>query len=88
LLPARRLMAADVALVAIASVHLTVPAAHIPLWAVIGLAGAAAVLTAVRLHRPACNVLEDCCHAANSFPSLRTPATSRSSSRAGRAARR
>lgn len=53
-LPAQRLMAAHVALVATATVvYLTVPAARAPLWAVIGLAGAVAVLTGVRLHRPA-----------------------------------
>ncbi|CAM5669409.1 hypothetical protein SGLAM104S_01148 [Streptomyces glaucescens] len=54
LLPARRLMAADVALVAIATVvRPTVPAARTPLRAGLGLASPAAVLTGVPPHRPA-----------------------------------
>jgi len=54
LLPAQRLMAAHVALVVVATVvYMTVPATRTPLWAVIGLAGAAALVTGVRLHRPA-----------------------------------
>lgn len=53
-LPARRPMAADVALVAIATVvRPTVPAARTPLWAGLGLAGAAAGPTGVPPHRPA-----------------------------------
>ncbi|QIJ66368.1 EAL domain-containing protein [Streptomyces sp. JB150] len=47
-------MAAHVALVAVATVvYMTVPATRTPLWAVIGLAGAAAVVAGVRLNRPA-----------------------------------
>ncbi|MEV5343175.1 PAS domain-containing protein, partial [Streptomyces sp. NPDC052676] len=47
-------MAAHVALVVVATVvYMTVPATRTPLWAVIGLAGAAALVTGVRLHRPA-----------------------------------
>jgi diguanylate cyclase (GGDEF)-like protein/PAS domain S-box-containing protein len=47
-------MAAHIALAAVATVvYMTVPAARTPLWAVIGLAGAAAMLAGVRLHRPA-----------------------------------
>ncbi len=54
MLPAHRLMAAHVALVgAITGLYMTVPDLLTPLWAVIGLAGAAAVLTGVHLHRPA-----------------------------------
>ncbi|MEV5696466.1 MULTISPECIES: aminotransferase class I/II-fold pyridoxal phosphate-dependent enzyme [Streptomyces violaceoruber group] len=47
-------MTAHVTLVALATtVYLTVPAALTPVWAVIGLAGAAAMVSGVRLHRPA-----------------------------------
>ncbi|MBQ1093931.1 aminotransferase class I/II-fold pyridoxal phosphate-dependent enzyme [Streptomyces sp. B93] len=47
-------MAAYLALVAVATaVYMTVPAARTPVWAVIGLAGAAAVLTGTRVNRPA-----------------------------------
>lgn len=54
LAPAQRLMAAHIALVTAAtSLYMTVPATRTPLWAVIGLAGVAAVLTGVQLHRPA-----------------------------------
>jgi hypothetical protein len=54
LLPAQRLMAAHVALVVVATVgYMTVPATRTPLWAVIGLAGAAALVTGMRLQRPA-----------------------------------
>lgn len=52
--PARRLMAAYVSVVAVATVlYLTVNWARTPAWAVIGLTGVAAVLTGCRLHRPA-----------------------------------
>ncbi|MEU8752864.1 EAL domain-containing protein [Streptomyces chartreusis] len=51
---AHRLMAAHIALVAtITGLYLTVPDLRTPLWAGIGLAGAAAVITGVQLHRPA-----------------------------------
>ncbi|MFD0313099.1 aminotransferase class I/II-fold pyridoxal phosphate-dependent enzyme [Streptomyces flavalbus] len=54
MLSARRLTAAYLALVAVATaVYMTVPAARTPVWAAIGVAGAAAVLTGTRLHRPA-----------------------------------
>ncbi|MEV0173665.1 aminotransferase class I/II-fold pyridoxal phosphate-dependent enzyme [Streptomyces sp. NPDC050803] len=54
LLPAQRLTAALLTLVAVATVvYLTVPAARTPVWAVIGLLGVAAVLAGTRLHRPA-----------------------------------
>ncbi|MEU6352289.1 aminotransferase class I/II-fold pyridoxal phosphate-dependent enzyme [Streptomyces sp. NPDC047072] len=47
-------MAAHATLVAVATVvYMTVPSARTPLWAVIGLAGVAAVLTGIRIHRPA-----------------------------------
>lgn len=50
----RGLMAGYVVLVAGATaVCLTLPRAHAPLWAVIGLAGVVAVLTGVYVHRPA-----------------------------------
>ncbi|MDQ1013891.1 aminotransferase class I/II-fold pyridoxal phosphate-dependent enzyme [Streptomyces afghaniensis] len=54
LLSARRLMAAQIALVTVATiVYMTVPAAGPALWAVIGLAGVLAVVTGIRVHRPA-----------------------------------
>jgi diguanylate cyclase (GGDEF)-like protein/PAS domain S-box-containing protein len=52
--PAQRLMAAHLTVVAAATVvYLTVPGALAPAWAVIGLAGTAAVLTGSQVHRPA-----------------------------------
>ncbi|MFG2309877.1 aminotransferase class I/II-fold pyridoxal phosphate-dependent enzyme [Streptomyces sp. NPDC048566] len=46
-------MTAYAALVAVATiVYLTVPAARTPVWALIGLGGAAALVTGVRIHRP------------------------------------
>lgn len=54
MLSARRLMAAHIALVTVATiVYMTVPAAAPALWAVIGLAGVVAVVTGIRVHRPA-----------------------------------
>lgn len=54
MLPAKRLMAAHIALVAAATaVYLTVPAARAPVWAVIGLSGTAAVLIGSQVNRPA-----------------------------------
>ncbi|MFJ8538354.1 putative bifunctional diguanylate cyclase/phosphodiesterase [Streptomyces sp. NPDC093591] len=54
LLPAHRLMAAYIGLVgALTGLYMTIPDLRTPLWAVIGLAGAAAVLTGVHVHRPA-----------------------------------
>ncbi|QUW88855.1 putative signaling protein [Streptomyces sp. V17-9] len=51
---ARRLMAAQVTFLALATaVYMTVPAARAPVWAVIGLAGAGAIVTGTRIHRPA-----------------------------------
>jgi diguanylate cyclase (GGDEF)-like protein/PAS domain S-box-containing protein len=53
-LPAARLMAGYTAFVAVATVvYLMVPAACAPLWAVIGLSGVAAVVTGIRINRPA-----------------------------------
>ncbi|MFI2414463.1 aminotransferase class I/II-fold pyridoxal phosphate-dependent enzyme [Streptomyces sp. NPDC018947] len=47
-------MAAHISLVAVATaVYMTVPAARSPVWAVIGLAGATAVVTGTRVNRPA-----------------------------------
>ncbi|MGP4048924.1 aminotransferase class I/II-fold pyridoxal phosphate-dependent enzyme [Streptomyces sp. 2A115] len=47
-------MAAYIALVAaFTTLYMTIPETRTPLWAVIGLGGAAAVLTGVRVHRPA-----------------------------------
>ncbi|KUO15611.1 hypothetical protein AQJ91_40585 [Streptomyces dysideae] len=47
-------MTAHVTLVAVSTViYMTVPPARTPVWAVIGLAGAAAVVTGTRMHRPA-----------------------------------
>ncbi|MCL6738342.1 aminotransferase class I/II-fold pyridoxal phosphate-dependent enzyme [Streptomyces neyagawaensis] len=47
-------MAVYIALVGIAtSLYMTTPAARAPLWPVIGLAGAAAILTGAHIHRPA-----------------------------------
>ncbi|MEU9392761.1 aminotransferase class I/II-fold pyridoxal phosphate-dependent enzyme [Streptomyces sp. NPDC048324] len=47
-------MVAHAAVVAAATtLYVTVPAARAPAWAVIGVAGVAAVLTGVRVHRPA-----------------------------------
>ncbi|MGN9758418.1 putative bifunctional diguanylate cyclase/phosphodiesterase [Streptomyces sp. SD31] len=54
LLTAHRLMVAHIALVGvITGLYMTIPNLLTPLWAVIGLAGAAAVLTGVHIHRPA-----------------------------------
>ncbi|WP_306801468.1 bifunctional diguanylate cyclase/phosphodiesterase [Streptomyces sp. T12] len=54
LLLAHRLMAAHIALVgALTGLYMTIPDLRTPLWAVIGLAGAAAVVVGVHLHRPA-----------------------------------
>jgi diguanylate cyclase (GGDEF)-like protein/PAS domain S-box-containing protein len=54
LLPARRLMAAHLAPVAgITCLYMTIPGLRAPLWAVIGVGGAAAVLVGVHVHRPA-----------------------------------
>ncbi|GAA4059025.1 EAL domain-containing protein [Streptomyces shaanxiensis] len=54
MLLAQRLMVAHIALVGvITGLYMTIPALRTPLWAVIGLAGAAAVLTGVHIHRPA-----------------------------------
>lgn len=51
----RALMAGYILLVAgLTAGYLMWPAAHAPLWALIGLAGAAAVLVGVRVHRPDC----------------------------------
>ncbi|MFH9011954.1 aminotransferase class I/II-fold pyridoxal phosphate-dependent enzyme [Streptomyces sp. NPDC017943] len=53
-LPAHRLMAAYIGLVTAATIlYMTLPVAAPALWAVIGLAGVAAVATGTRLHRPA-----------------------------------
>lgn len=53
-LPARRLMAVYIALVTVVTiVYMTVPVAFTALWAVMGLAGAAAILMGTRIHRPA-----------------------------------
>ncbi|NUP34061.1 MAG: hypothetical protein HOU01_20475, partial [Streptomycetaceae bacterium] len=47
-------MTAYIGLVAVATiVYMTVPAALAPVWAVIGLAGVAAMLIGTHLHRPA-----------------------------------
>ncbi len=54
MLPAKRLMAAHIALVAAATaVYLSVPAARAPVWALIGLSGTAAVLIGSHVNRPA-----------------------------------
>ncbi|WP_374195839.1 aminotransferase class I/II-fold pyridoxal phosphate-dependent enzyme [Streptomyces sp. ISL-24] len=54
MLPAQRLMTAYITLVALATiVYMTVPAARTPVWAVIGLAGVAAVPAGTHLYRPA-----------------------------------
>ncbi|WP_323377675.1 EAL domain-containing protein [Streptomyces cyaneochromogenes] len=54
LLLAHRLMAAHIALVvALTGLYMTLPDLLTPLWAVIGLAGAAAVLIGVHVNRPA-----------------------------------
>ncbi|MGC0333870.1 diguanylate cyclase (GGDEF)-like protein/PAS domain S-box-containing protein [Streptomyces sp. SAI-170] len=54
MVPPQRLMAAHLTLVcAVTAVYFIVPATRAPLWAVIGLAGVAAVLTGTRVHRPA-----------------------------------
>ncbi|MEV6947149.1 PAS domain-containing protein [Streptomyces sp. NPDC051172] len=54
MLPAKRLMAAHMALVAAATaVYLTVRTARGPVWAVIGLSGTAAVLIGSKVNRPA-----------------------------------
>ncbi|MFJ4814934.1 putative bifunctional diguanylate cyclase/phosphodiesterase [Streptomyces sp. NPDC088801] len=51
--PARRLSAGYLVLVVILTVpYLSVPALRTPLWALIGVAGTAAVLTGVRVHHP------------------------------------
>lgn len=54
MLPAHRLMAAHVALVAVATAaYMTIPRALAPLWTVIGLAGVLAILVGSHLNRPA-----------------------------------
>ncbi len=54
MLSAHRLMTAHLAVATAAtSVYMTVPAAHTPLWAVIGLAGVVAVVTGAHVYRPA-----------------------------------
>ncbi|MGW2516809.1 hypothetical protein ACWC09_07215 [Streptomyces sp. NPDC001617] len=54
MLRAHRLMTAHVALVAVATiVRMTMPAVRAPAWAVIGLAGIAAVLIGAHVRRPA-----------------------------------
>jgi hypothetical protein len=54
LLSAHRLMAAPITLVTVvAIVYMTIPAAAPTLWAAIGLVGVVAVVTGIRVHRPA-----------------------------------
>jgi diguanylate cyclase (GGDEF)-like protein/PAS domain S-box-containing protein len=54
LLPTRRLTVAYLALVTTATcLYMTFPVLRAPMWAVIGLAGAAAVVTGAYVHRPA-----------------------------------
>ncbi|MFJ4569536.1 hypothetical protein ACIP4U_39010 [Streptomyces caelestis] len=54
LLSARRLMAAHITLVTVAAiVYMTVPAGAPAPWAATGLAGVVAVVTGIRVHRPA-----------------------------------
>lgn len=54
MLSAHRLMAAHLALVAVAtSLYMALPAARAPVWAVIGLAGTAAVMVGSHVNRPA-----------------------------------
>ena len=53
LLLAHRLMAVYIALAAVVScLYLTIPSLRTPMWAVIGLAGSAAILTGVHVNRP------------------------------------